>query len=77
MKNQFHCTETRAQRNLIIDVNKDEYKSLFERYYNEFRAGRSELSKGAQYGLNSHAHKRALFDYVTLWLGQECFEFEP
>ena len=75
-KNKFLCTETRAQQNLIIDVDKEEYKSLFDRYRAEFRAGRSELSKGAQNGLNSHSHKRALFDYIALWIGQDGFEFK-
>jgi len=34
------------------------------------------LAIGAKNGVNSHARKRALFDYVALWLGTEGFEFK-
>ena len=76
MKSQFRCAELRAQRNLMADVNKAEYRTLFDRYVVEFKAGRNELSEGAMNGVNGHAHKRALFDYIALWLGTDAFEFK-
>ena len=60
----------------MVDVNKTEYRTLFDRYVVEFKAGRSELSEGAMNGANGHAQKRALFDYIALWLGADAFELK-
>ena len=59
----------------MVDVNRAEYRTLFDRYVVEFKDGRSELSKGAMTGVNGRARKRAMFGYIALWLETDAFEF--